>query len=527
MHFVERTAPAGLDWDHAIVGGPSGEIERAIGGAAVSDYDRDGDLDLFVVTGDHTADRLLRNTGNGVFEDVTAAAGMPMDLRLSSGPLFFDADGDGWDDLFVAGVSGAQPRLLLNQRDGSFVEQTVKSTFGRISVSGDTVSAAYGDVDRDGDFDLLLAHWNVGPSTEAGRLWLNDGTGRFNLLTDAQAGIDAYGTFDYTLAPNLVDLDGDGWLDIASTGDFGTSQIFLNQGASVGGLHFLRVTDPAVITDENGMGSVLQDLDADGDVDWLVTSIWDPDGVALPGQWGVTGNRLYRNLGDGTFEDATDEAGVRIGYWGWAGCAADFDLDGDLDLFHTNGWSDAIAGEFHADPSRLFLAAGDGSYLEASVASGIDDTGQGRGAICFDADRDGDVDVLVANNEGPLRFYRNETPSPRGLTVIPVQPNGAPALGARVRASAAGRETHQVLHSSCNYVSHQPTELVFGSAGATHFDELRIDWPGGGVTLLTDVAVSSQPLVLSRGVQAIPISSSGLAMLALALGVCGWLWLRR
>ena len=136
-----------------------------------------------------------------------------------------------------------------------------------------------------------------------------------------------------------------------------------------------------MITDENGMGAAVGDYDNDGVLDWFVSSIWDPNGV-VEGHWGVTGNRLYHGVDDGTFIDATETAGVRAGYWGWGATWADFDNDGHLDLFHVNGFGRSLGyfetREFVADPSRLFMANGDGTFTERSADLGLADTEMGE-----------------------------------------------------------------------------------------------------------------------------------------------------
>jgi len=236
--------------------------------------------------------------------------------------------------------------------------------------------------------------------------------------------------YDFTFTPNFADIDNDKWPDLLIASDFGTTRVFRNNA----GLSFTDVTDSA-ISDENGMGAAVGDYDNDGDLDWFVSSIWDPDGaIESPQNWGVSGNRLYRNLGDGTFEDVTNESGVRRGYWGWGSCFADFNNDGHLDLFHVNGFRFLANEEFGEDPSRLFVAQGDGTFLERSIELGIEDTAQGRGVVCFDYDRDGDVDIFVMNNQQKAGLYRNDLESINQY--ITIQLNGVAGnprgIGARV-----------------------------------------------------------------------------------------------
>ncbi|MEM6795788.1 MAG: VCBS repeat-containing protein, partial [Acidobacteriota bacterium] len=337
LTFTDVTAQAGLDYEHGYAAGPNTEARRATGGVAVGDYDRDGWLDLYAVRGDLGPNMLLRNRGDGTFSDVAAAAGVALGGAPSSGPGFFDYDGDGWLDLLVGGIEGAKPRLFRNRGDGTFEERT---PWSNLRVEGDTFSTAFGDYDVDGDLDIVMSHWNIMNSTDDGHIWRNDGADGFTEMKDADIGITGYEVFDYSLAPSFVDYDEDGWPDLLISSDFGTSKIYRNRGDGT----FDNLTTD-VISDENGMGSAFGDYDGDGDLDWFVSSIWDPDGIPA-GRWGVTGNRLYRNLGNGAFEDATEESGVREGYWGWAACFVDFDHDLDLDLFHVNGFNAFLADEF-------------------------------------------------------------------------------------------------------------------------------------------------------------------------------------
>jgi hypothetical protein len=524
--FVEVARAAGLDYEHGMDGGPVAEPHWMSGGVAAGDFDGDGWCDLYVVRGRLGPNLLFRNLGDGSFEEVGAAWGLALEGELGSGPTFADFDGDGRLDLLIGGVGGTPPRLFRNR--GTFFEQ-ITAASGVVSVR-DTFSSAFGDYDRDGDLDLFLAHWSFGSTLPlAPHLWRNDGGGRFEPV-DWRVGIaQTYLARDLSFTPAFTDLDADGWPDLFVTGDFGTTQVFRNLGRGEDGeVRFAVATSP-VISDENGMGLAVGDVDGDLDLDVFVSSIWDPDGNA-EGNWGVTGNRLYRNRGDGGFDDATETAGVRAGFWGWGSCFADLDNDGDLDLFHTNGFQAHGADDFHTDPTRLFLNRGDGRFSEHAEALGITDRGQGRGVVCFDYDRDGDVDLFIAQNGGPPLLYRNELPPGAhflALRLVGVGPNRE-AIGARVIATAGGRRQLRELRAGSSYLSQDPALVHLGLGGATRADEVEIRWPDGQLEVYRDLAADRLHVLEQGGAVAVPtLRPLGSAALTLLLLVAGWRLLRR
>ncbi len=506
--FVEVAASVGLDYEHDYVDSLriSTEVPIFMGGVAAGDYDGDGWVDLYAVGGDRP-NLLLRNVG-GRFTAVDAPGLVPTGGR-SSGPTFADVDGDGLLDLFVGAVEGGTPRLFRNLGNGSFTERTADS--GIVDLEAfETMGAAFGDYDGDGDLDLFTSHWGtmLTEDTHIPYMWRNDGDFRFADVT-AQIGIPDVlppGFFDHTFTPNFVDIDSDGRMDILLAIDFGGSAIVRNRG---GGSYSLD--QAAVLTDENGMGAAIGDYDNDGDLDWFVSSIYDPDGVA-EGNWGVTGNRLYRNDGNGNFRDVTTQAGVRQGFWGWAACFADVDNDGWLDLFHVNGMGRLDLGErelllrgteaFQNDPARLFLSRGDGTFREVSAEAGVDDRGQGRGVVCFDYDRDGDIDLFIANNGGPPALYRNDLAGDRHWLAVELRgaaPNSQ-GIGARVIAITGDLEQMRELRAGSNYVSQDPAIAHFGLGDATRVDTLAVQWPHRAEpTVLRDVAVDRYLVVHEPG----------------------------
>jgi len=491
-HFVERHVEAGLGYEHAVDVDDPLQVERAemAAGVAAGDMDGDGFVDLFVTTGNLELPRLYRSRGDGTFEDVSAGSGLQHEGELPAGPLFFDLDDDALLDLFVGGVAGTPARVYRNLGGARFADVT--SEVGLEGLELPVLGAGAGDYDRDGDLDLALAQWGVAEPGDARELlWRNDGdrlrdAGRSSGLGAVFPRSSSVGPGRFVFSPSFSDLDGDGWPDLVLAADFGTSQVLRNDG--VGG--FVDATPEEVVTDENGMGSAIGDVDNDGDLDWFVSSVWDPLGP--DGNWGTSGNRLYRNDGPGTgtmaLSDVTDAAGVRAGDWGWGACFADVDLDGDLDLFHVNGWE--LAGSpFDADASRLFANDGQGRFAPVSAAWGVTDTGAGRGVVCFDADRDGDVDLFVANHSGPPSFFRNELDRRGGaadrhwlVVRLAGPPGNAHGIGARIRVETTAGSQVRELRAGSQFLSQAPAEAHFGLPGARRA-RVEVHWPDGSVSV--------------------------------------------
>jgi len=489
--FVDVTLAAGIDAQHAydaqVLSGLNAEVVMTSGGVAAGDYDGDGWVDLYTVGGDLGQNHLWHNQGDGTFVDVAASAGVLLPLTRGSGPVFADFTGDGALDLFVGGLVHESPHLFANQLDGTFSDLPTSADF---TSAKNHIGAAFADIDADGDLDAFVAHW--GSPFPVEHLFRNDGGGAMVGVT-SQAGLDALesGNFSTSFTPNFVDIDHDGALDLLVAQDFGSSRYFLGAGDGT----FVDATNP-IISDENGMGAAIGDFDNDGDVDWLVTSILDPNGMS-EGNWGITGNRLYENLTDGTFRDATAIAGVADGHWGWGACFADFNLDGYLDIFHVNGFPIPIAYEFHDDPAVLYLANGDGTFTERAIELGIDARGQGRGVTCFDYDRDGDIDIFFTNNQGPARLFANNGVNVGGylhITLAGPMPN-TQGIGSRIVLTAGAITQAHVIRAGSNYVSQDPAAAHFG-LGAAATADITVHWAHGPVT--TSLGVSAnQEIVLS------------------------------
>ena len=482
------------------------DAERMTGGAAAGDFDGDGAIDLLVTRLDGH-DLLFRNRGDGRFEEVSGEVGLQRWNLASNGAVWGDIDNDGDLDLFITTVGDTRHYLFVNH-DGEFSEEGLER--GAAVDTGDRrigFSAAFGDYDLDGFLDLHVTEWRpaqlVGEAVAGVRLLRNLGAeapGHFEDVTEA-AGVQMEGVVSQTQAQltegtfafgsTFVDLDNDGWPELAVASDFGTSRLFWNNGD---GTFSDGTLDARVGTAQNAMGTTFGDYDADGDLDWFVTSVFSfssgsPGGAA---EGTKDGNRLFRNDGGRRFTDATDDADVRNGSWGWGAAFFDADNDGDLDLTMTNGME--MMPGYDADATRFWENDGAGRFLSRSTDVGLDDIEDGKGLLVFDADSDGDLDVFVVNNASQPLFYRNQSNNPgRWLRVsLEGTTSNRQGLGARVSLFAEGlpeqiREAGVATH----FLGQSEDTLHFGLNDAPTAD-LIIRWPASNlVTTLTNIPANT------------------------------------
>lgn len=431
--FVEATAEAGF-----------GEV-RAYGfGAWVADYDGDHDPDVFLTAlGD---DLLLRNDG-GVFREVGEAAGVAGGDEWSTAAVFFDADGDGWLDLWV----------------GRYVEWAPEGDLW-CSLDGRTKSYCTPE---------------LYPGTPA-RFYHNRGDGTFEERT-AESGLGA--GRGKTLGALAIDYDADGRQDLYVANDTEANLLFRN----LGGGRFEEVGRAAgVAFDENGRSRAGMGVEA-GVV----------DGMGLPtmfvGNFSKEMIGVFRYRGDGTFVDRAAES--RIGMaslltltFGLA--AADFDLDGDLDLLAANGHVQEEVylggdGITHRQPSHLFLNDGTGRFTDAASTAGASAASLlARGAAVADYDGDGDTDLLVTENGGPVHLWRNETAGRAGASWLRVTLAGAvgntAGIGARVTVDSGGRRMEREIRAGGSYLSTSAPVAAFGLAGASAAERVTVRWLSGG-----------------------------------------------
>jgi len=504
--FTRLGAEIGLDFVHD--SGWTGSrymIETMGGGGGFFDYDGDGWVDLYLVQSgpvpwERTANeielprnQLFRNLGDGTFENVTSGSGLG-DTGYGMGACFGDVDGDGRVD--VAVTNYGSNRLFRNLGDGRFEDVSSAANFDDARWG---TSCALADYDRDGDLDLYVAnyyqyslslHRECGnpdfptfcpPDYFAGEsdlLYRNRGDGTFEDVTRAAGVWNEGPTEAKGLGAVWADLDNDHDLDLYVANDLTPNYIYWNEGGrfSAGGLASGAALNQNGVP-EASMGVDVGDVDLDGRRDLFVT------------HFSFETNTLYRNLGGQSFQDTTEASGAgapSLLNIGFGTVFLDWDLDGDEDLFVTNGH---ISDNIHLyNPTERYrqqdqlLENRAGRFHEISAASGIhvEPARVGRGAATADIDNDGDLDLLVVANRGPAEILRNDRDTGGPWVVLDlVLPSGAPAVGARARIAANDREQTRDVAAGSSYLSQSDTRLHFGLGGAAAIEWCEIRWPDG------------------------------------------------
>jgi len=480
-------------------------------GAAFVDYDNDGWIDIVLLTGrrlDTTPReatlRLYHNNRDGTFTDVTEKSGLGRSV-WAAGITVGDYDNDGFDDLFI--TCWGQNLLFHNNGDGTFTDVTAKAGLGFEGTRYST-GCTWVDYDRDGLLDLFVCHYAVfdpakisprgkdpgcnwrgvpvfcGPSglpQERCRLYHNNGDGTFTDVSD-KSGIAAVKP-GYALTAVAADFDGDGWQDIYVACDTSPSLFFKNNHD---GTFTEQGLERGVSLSEDGknqagMGLGIGDIDGHGALDIFKTHFRDDTHV------------LYRNNGKGYFQDVTIRAGlgVETRYVGWGAAIVDLDNNGIADLFLTTGMVYPTAYRKAPDapyksPSVIFRNLGGGKFEELPT---IPEVHSSRGTAFGDFDNDGDIDILIVNQNEPPTLLRNDvSPTQHWLKVLlqGVQSNRS-AIGATVIASFGDRKQTQAMLAQSSYLSVNDRRLHFG-LGAEQTANLEIRWPSGAVEIINKVA---------------------------------------
>lgn len=463
--FADATEELGIDFVHHVgAQGFCGVIDEHSPGACLFDYDGDGDLDAYFVDRAPYPNRLYRNDG-ATFSDVTEESGAG-DTSDSVGCLAFDADGDGDIDLFVA--NNGPDRLLRNDH-GHFTDVT--DEIGLVT-SGMSSSATAGDIDGDGDLDLVVGRF-VDPSTcppaecvfsptkckPLRTLIFENRGGRF-----VEVGVDRGVTPEEpTLATLLFDFDSDGDLDLYLGNDLGNEypdRLYINDGSG----HFedraVEVGLAALGTDT--MGIDVGNYGEDGSIDIVMS-----DFLTKP-------TKLFRCAG-APMTCAMDDLGPSsTPYLKWGIKFADFDQDGDLDLFTASGNFSVVDAE--RDQRNQLYWNENGGFKEHVFGDGdaLGMAANSRGAVTGDIDGDGDVDVLIAHGGQRPQILRNQAASGHWLTAS----LDSMSVGARVTVTAAGRKMTRELQIGGSYLGSGDPRLHFGLGAACSAD-VRVRWLDG------------------------------------------------
>ncbi len=507
IRFEDVTEQSGIKFTHSFGSAKLGSLLESTGGGAVwFDYNNDGLLDLYVVTGiplDKSMhpyplkkmpdpmphNHLYRNDGGGKFTDVTEQAGVAADV-FSMGAIAADYDNDGRVDLFVS--SYGRVILYHNDGNGKFTDVTAKAG---LKVDGWSIGSVFLDSDRDGCVDLFVGRYvkfdpayrafyaadnYPGPldyEPEANVLYHNNCNGTFTDVTE-KAGLAEFKS--RAMGVTAGDFDLDGWPDIYVANDKTENYLFHNEHNGT----FKEIAVSAGVAygqsgeNTSAMGPVFLDFDRDGKVD-----LWVSDSKY---------NRLMRNVGNNKFQDYTEKAGISqlaAQYVSWGTGVYDFDNDGWEDIFIAHG------GLIHMVPMEhsILRNLGDWKFEDVSGTAGpfIEKTKTvARGAAFGDYDNDGRMDVFIVNLGGPAYLLHNTTQNSNHWAAFRLvgKKSNRDGIGAQVEIFVNGRHSQRERVGSSGYLSQDDPRVRFGLGAATKVDKVVVTWPASGTkTVLEDV----------------------------------------
>ncbi len=516
VDFVHREPRIDSRLDHI---GP--QIAAMGASVAVVDFDRDGWQDFYVTnSAPGSLNGLYHNRQDGTFTDVAAELGLA-DLNREGtgacmGSVWADIDNDGYEDVLI--YKWGRVELFRNQRGDSFERITESSGMPAWANAG---CATWLDYDRDGWIDLFLAgYWpddvrlehledtRIMPESfeyadNGGRKWLlrNTGNGRFEDVT-ASVGIKST---RWTLATIAADFNDDAFPDLFLANDYGVSELFINEG----GVRFKEVGKESGVgyAPKSGMNAAVGDVLNQGQLAIYESNISE-EGVLLQG------NNLWFPAADGSlrFDNLASVMGVELGGWSFGAQFGDLNNDGFVDLYVTNGYvsgdrgtsywydfsqitgghrriiSDAenwpnMRGRSLAgyQAKRVWLNDGSGQFQDVAQFVGATDRYDGRALALADLNNHGALDVLVANQRGPLLMYRNDVDKQRHWIAFELAGtrSNRSAIGAQVRVHWNGQQQLQELVAASGYSAQNQRRLHFGLGEHSHVDRVSIRWPSG------------------------------------------------
>jgi enediyne biosynthesis protein E4 len=522
IHFTDITKSAGIAFIHNNGAFGKKYLPETLGpGCAFIDFDNDGWQDILLLNGQdfpghkkrNSTLKLYRNNHNGTFTDVTQRAGLAISM-YALGVAVGDYDSDGHDDLFITAVG--QSRLFRNNGKGAFTDVT--KTAGLEGVSEFSTSAAWVDYDKDGRPDLLVGNYvQWSPQTDlyctldgvhksyctpesykgaSARLWHNTGNGRFEDVTK-QAGL--LDPTSKTLGLAVLDYNSDGWPDLLLANDTQPNKLYRNLGN--GSFREEGVAAGIAFSEDGiaraGMGVDAADYDGSGRPS-IIISNFSNQMMAL-----------YHNEGNGLFVDEAPSSSLgrdTLLSLGFACFFFDYDLDGLPDIFMANGHIDADIERIQkrvtfAQAPHLFRNLGKGKFTEVTSAMGAAFARPrvARGAAYADIDNDGDLDLLITTNAGPVALFRNDGVTNNSLRVrLLGTRSNRDGIGALVTANVGGQKHSQMLRSGSSYLSQSELILTFGLGEKKKVDSLDVRWPSGQVDTLKDVA-GQQMITIREG----------------------------
>ncbi len=504
FRLVDVTSQAGVRFQHSS-GAYGGKLlpETLGSGCAFLDYDRDGWQDILLINAmdwpghkrQRSTLRLYRNNRNGTFSDVTQSAGLDIEM-YGMGVAVGDYNNDGFPDILITCVG--QNRLFRNTGKGTFVDVTRASGLqGRQAFS---TSALWFDYDRDGLLDLFVCNYvRWSPEHDVfcsldGKLksyctpeayrgdtcWLfhNRGDGTFEDVT-ATSGV--FDSSSKSLGVAMFDYDQDGWPDLLVANDTQPNKLYRNLGN--GKFKDVAVEAGLAFSAEGkaraGMGVDIGDFENSGKPGIAITN-FDNEMIGL-----------YRAVRTGVYDDISIPAGVGLPSRNTLGFGCGFldaDLDGALDLAVANGHIDEtvrnIRGNVgYAQPPQFFLNQGNGKFRDvaAEAGGGFDQPKVGRGLAFGDFDRDGDLDILLTTNNGPVFLYRNDQlAGNRSIRFHLVgTKSNRDAIGATVRIFYNGQSQSRMVRGGSSYLSQSELPVTFGLGKRDKIDRATIEWPSG------------------------------------------------
>ncbi len=517
-------------------------------GILLMDVDGDGSVDVIVP---NRRPQLFLNDGTGHFRDATPGSGLDLLPEMeASGAVAADVDGDGLPEVFLSNHVSPS-RMLKNLGHGKFRDVTAE--WGLEGLSAPFTSAVFFDADGDGRVDLFVACYGDARSTGPSYGGFNGVGDRFfrNVERDGhpffvdETAASGLGNTGWALAASACDVEDDGRDDLYVANDFGNHVLFSNR-STPGHPRFVDVAKAAGVEDEGyGMGVAWGDFDGDGRWDLHVSDYWTPyrwilrdarwPMPALPGAFLARpimakimfrrsrGDGLFRNLGGMKFERVSERAGVEDGGWAWGTEFVDLDGKGREDLVVVNGMFRATTGKddeiafwnamgregvkFHdgiwggidfgvngmasRTPKKLFWNKGDGTFEERAYVEGFDTRDDTRGLAYADLDGDGAPEIVLSCFRGPVLVYENRWREDGGgrLVLRLSVPSGfnRDALGAVVRLWAGGRVQLREVRAGSSYLSQSSHDLLFGLGANAKADRIEIRWPDGRRETLHDV----------------------------------------